>query len=1046
MIELRSICKNYQTGDNVVRALHNVSVSFRKNEFVAILGPSGGGKTTMLNIIGGLDQYTSGDLIINGVSTVNFKDRDWDRYRNHSVGFVFQSYNLIPHQNVISNVELALTIAGISKKERTERAKAALEKVGLGDQIYKKPNQLSGGQMQRVAIARALVNNPEILLADEPTGALDTQSSLQIMELLKEVASDRLVIMVTHNPDLAEQYASRIVRIRDGEIISDTDPYKEEVPDRSDDFGKARMGLLTAFGLSLNNLMTKFTRTMLVSFAGSIGIIGIAMIMSLSNGVNKYIDDVQKNSLSSYPLTIENSDVDMTTSMMNMMGEIASAPREEGKVNETPIVSGMFNQVGSNNLRAFKKYIVSNSDRIDQLMTAIQYSYGVSPVIYKSDTSKDVIQLSPSTVFSSFMNSSFASYTYRDMFQRMIDNREILESQYEILKGRWPESYDEAVLVVYDESTISDFMTYSLGLRDPRELQDYITKMMNGEKVEIRNEPLSITLDDLLKLTFKVVIPADYYQYDDQFNVWKDMSDDKEYLKNVVDNGIELKITGIISPAPGTNSTVLSPGVAYTEDLIEHLIREVSQRPIVKQQLARRTVDVFTGKTFTEVNSDSRQEKMNFDDMVSIDENMLARAFRTNVSASEINDNLNYFMNQAMDSLISDTANVGEELTAFIRSNMQEMIEDYIAEHGAADFAILDEETVNKMIDNQLAKESTQKQIAQLEDDLGVERGYMKEVLRPTLKLIIDKYATIIEDGTPISGDKIGELINALMNDEENRKLISDLATGLLKSIIQKSISSTMGNMSSYLASAMSNMITIDVNALQNAFQFNFDEEEFSRVMMTYMNSQQNDISVDTNLRKLGYADLDNPVRIAFYLKDFDSKETFKDMIADYNKVEEKNGNNIVYTDITGILISSVSTIINAISYVLIAFVSVSLIVSSIMIAIITYISVLERTKEIGILRSLGASKGNVANVFNAETFIIGLFSGLFGVELTRLLCIPVNIIVRKVTGIPSLTAYLPWKTGIILVIISIVLTVIAGLIPSGMASRRDPVTALRTE
>ncbi|MBR3350917.1 MAG: ATP-binding cassette domain-containing protein, partial [Erysipelotrichaceae bacterium] len=620
---------------------------------------------------------------------------------------------------------------------------------GLGDQIYKKPNQLSGGQMQRVAIARALVNNPEILLADEPTGALDTQSSLQIMELLKEVASDRLVIMVTHNPDLAEQYASRIVRIRDGEIISDTDPYKEEVPDRSDDFGKARMGLLTAFGLSLNNLMTKFTRTMLVSFAGSIGIIGIAMIMSLSNGVNKYIDDVQKNSLSSYPLTIENSDVDMTTSMMNMMGEIASAPREEGKVNETPIVSGMFNQVGSNNLKAFKKYIVSNSDRIDPLMTAIQYSYGVSPVIYKSDTSKDVIQLSPSTVFSSFMNSSFASYTYRDMFQRMIDNREILESQYEVLKGRWPENYDEAVLVVYDESTISDFMTYSLGLRDPRELQDYITKMMNGEKVEIRNEPLSITLDDLLKLTFKVVIPADYYQYDDQFNVWKDMSDDKEYLRNVVDNGIELKITGIISPAPGTNSTVLSPGVAYTEDLIEHLVREVSQRPIVKQQLATKTVDVFTGKTFTEVNSDSKQEKMNFDDMVTIDESMLARAFRTNVSASEINSNLNYFMNQAMDSLINDTANVGEELTAFIRTNMQEMIEDYIAEHGTADFTILDEETVNKMIDNQLAKESTQKQIAQLEDDLGVERGYMKEVLRPTLKMIIGKYATIIEDGTP---------------------------------------------------------------------------------------------------------------------------------------------------------------------------------------------------------------------------------------------------------------------------------------------------------
>ena len=576
MIELRNICKNYEMGNNTVEALKNVSVSFRRNEFVAILGPSGGGKTTMLNIIGGLDRYTSGDLIINGKSTVDFNDRDWDSYRNHTVGFIFQSYNLIPHQNVISNVELALTIAGISKKERIERAKQALERVGLGDQLYKKPNQLSGGQMQRVAIARALVNDPDILLADEPTGALDTQSSIQIMDLLKEVAADRLVVMVTHNPDLAEAYANRIVRLTDGPIISDT----------------------------LNTLMTKKARTILVSFAGSIGIIGIALIMSLSNGVNRYIDDVQRDSLSSYPLTIENSDMDMTTSMLNVVSSVAKTEREEGKVTEISMIASMFNQVGSNNLKAFKKYIENNYDQIDDYLVALQYSYGVTPNIYKADEPGKIIKVNPSTIYNSMFSSSMRMYT-RSAFQQLLDNRELLESQYDLIEGRWPEKYDE----------ITDYIVYALGLRDPGELEDFINKMMQGEKAELNNKPMSFTWEDFLKLEYKLIIPADFYEYDRTYDVWKDMSDDKAYMQNLLNKATTLKITGIIIPREGRNNNVMMPGVGYLPSLTEYVIEQSHDREIVKQQLADKERDVFSRRTFEDINSDNRQESnISFDD------------------------------------------------------------------------------------------------------------------------------------------------------------------------------------------------------------------------------------------------------------------------------------------------------------------------------------------------------------------------------------------------------------------------------------------------
>ncbi len=1055
MIELKNISKEYVMGNNVVHALKNVSVSFRQNEFVAVLGPSGGGKTTMLNIIGGLDKYSSGDLVINGKSTVDFRDRDWDSYRNHTVGFIFQSYNLIPHQNVISNVELALTIAGLSKKERVERAKEALERVGLGDQLYKKPNQLSGGQMQRVAIARALVNDPEILLADEPTGALDTQSSVQIMELLKEVASDRLVVMVTHNPELANRYANRIVQLRDGQIISDSNPYSNSETEKTiDNFGKAHMNLFTAFALSLNNLLTKKGRTILVSFAGSIGIIGIALIMSLSNGVNKYIDDVQRDSLSAYPLTIENSDVDMTRSMLNMMSAAANQEREEGKITERSVIAEMFNQVGTNNLKAFKKHIERNYSTIDDYLVAIQYSYGITPNIYKADDRDNVIKVNPSNIYSSLFSSSLASYS-RSAFQPLIDNQELLDSQYQVIQGHWPQKYNEMVLIVNSERTISDYITYALGLRDPKELEKYISRMLRGESYELHNKPMSFTWDDFMKLEYKLIIPADFYVYDETYDVWKDMSDDKDYVNGLLDNSVTLTICGIVKPKEGTNSAVMMPGVGYSTELTKYVIAEAGNREVVKQQLADKTRDVYSRRLFEDINSDNRKKSnISFDDMISIDENMLSQAFSVNVNASDISNTMNNFVSNAMNDVISDSGDAAREVSVFLRTMAVEMLNDYIEENGSDGTAIIDGDAIEKMIDDQMAKESTKKEITKLENDFGLPSGYIETVLRPMLKSALNSYIEIgkelIPSGdTPITQDKVIELINALMSNDRMEETLKSVITSMLLGRIRKTMGNTMYNMSSYLASTMNNAFSFNPDALQKAFKFNMTEEELTRLMMTYMNTSPSDVSRDGNLKNLGYVDIDSPVSIALYLKDFDSKESFKKFISDYNDARENSGHKediILYTDITGILISSVSNIINAISYVLIAFVSVSLIVSSIMIAIITYISVLERTKEIGILRSLGASKHNVASVFNAETFIIGLCSGTIGVTLTMLLCYPINWIVRRVTDIESLTAYLPIRTGLILIVISIVLTVIAGIIPSRMAMKCDPVTALRTE
>ena len=1055
MIELKGICKDYEVADSKVHALKNVSVTFRPNEFVAVLGPSGGGKTTLLNIVGGLDHYSSGDLIINGKSTVEFKDRDWDSYRNHTVGFVFQSYNLIPHQTVLSNVELALTLSGISKKELLERAKKALEDVGLHDQINKKPNQLSGGQMQRVAIARALVNNPRILLADEPTGALDTQSSILIMDILKKVAKDRLVVMVTHNPELAEQYANRIIRIRDGEIIDDSNPYTSNETNETDDsYGKTTMSFWTAFTLSLNNLMTKKGRTILVSLAGSIGIIGIALIMALSNGVNRYIEDVQRDSLSSYPLTIENSDVDMTSAMMSMMGTVTNTDPKEGEIKEVSIVADIFNQVGANNLKSFKEYLDLNKETIDPLVTTIKYSYGISPHIYSYDTSEKVRKLNPSNLYSNLISSSLASYTFRDAFQEMVDNDELIKNQYRVLAGKWPENYDEMVLVIYNENTISDYIVYSLGIRDPQDLNEYVNKALNGETIEVENEPMTFTLDDFVGMKFKLVLASDYYRYDNVHNIWEDMSSDNEYVKQLVDNGIDLEIVGVVIPQEGVSSTVMTPGVAYRKELIEYIVNESSKKSIVKQQLADKSKDVYTQRKFEDINDD-KAVGMDFSNLINIDENKIASAFSglKNFDPNQTANAMNSYVNQAMNNLTNDISSAVSNMTEVVRLVTIEMFQELIDEGYFNNGKIPSETDMQKVIEKTLEKENIKAEMRKLEQEFGVTEAYSRKLFASIMQSMSKAYESLTSIlGSAAMGnlteDMIEEVVNTLMDNNTIRESIQNIAKSYVENKINTEMSLMSYNMSNALAKSFEN-ISIDTKALEEAFEFNMNEDELKRYMMSFMNSGNRERSAEGNLRDLGYCSFADPNSISLYFVDFESKEMFKDFLEDYNnKMEssDQHENVIVYTDITGIMISSVTQIIDAISYVLIAFVSVSLVVSSIMIGIITYISVLERTKEIGILRSLGASKANVANVFNAETFIIGLSAGTLGVVITMLLCYPINWIVRSATGIPTLTAYLPIQTGLILIVISVILTIIAGLIPARMATKCDPVTALRSE
>ncbi len=1035
---------------STVHALKGVSIAFRQNEFVAVLGPSGGGKTTLLNIIGGLDKYTEGDLLINGKTTANYNDRQWDNYRNHSVGFVFQSYNLIPHQDVLSNVELALTISGISAAERKRRAIEALKSVGLEDQIGKRPNQLSGGQMQRVAIARAVVNDPDILLADEPTGALDTQSSLQVMEILRKVAKDRLVVMVTHNPELAEEYATRIIRIRDGEITSDSNPYRNTSEEDNFTIGKARMGLLTAFKLSLNNLLSKKGRTILTAFAGSIGIIGIALILSLSTGVNNYIDEVQTNSLSSYPLSIERNTADYSSLIDSMMGTVTSTEKQEGKLSEMQLVNQLFTQMGTNNLTAFRKYLIDNQETIDPLLTAIQYDYGITPQIYKDDAAK-VVCLNPSSTF----GASSSSYRLGGMqaFQRMINNQQLLESQYDVLAGRWPQRYDECLLVLNDRYTITDYQLYALGIRDPEELSRLAREAFNGQQVSVDNESMIFDYDYFLNLSFRVVASADYYRYNREYDVWEDMRDDEGYMKQLISEGLQLKVVGLITEKDGVSASSLTPGIAYREELIDYLISQSADRQIVAEQLADDQTDVFTRLSFEEANEKGRKSNLNFSDMISVDQNAIREAFGTTIDENKIKSTISGSINEALSALSTDTAETSEQVTGVFSVILDRTLRLYIEEHGIDGNAGYGQQDIQAMIDAGFADEESQQALSRLAEEYGMPAEMVEMMFRPLLERMLQGYLDIsVNAGMEqayLTDENLDEILNLLMNNFIMESVISQYSRALIETKMRITISQCMIRMSTELIAQMAGGISINADKLAGAFRFEMDEEELSRLLSTYMTDSSSEVSYSRNLRLLGYRSGDDPEGINFYFRDFASKDTFKQMISDYNESMKRAGseeNVIIYTDITGILMKSITTIINAISYVLIAFVSISLVVSSIMIGIITYISVLERTKEIGILRSLGASKGDVRHVFSAETFIIGLISGLLGVGVTVLLCIPISLIVRKLTGIATITASLPYKGAIILTVISVILTLIAGLIPSRMASKCDPVVALRSE
>ena len=865
MLKLENINKDYISGDTTVHALKNINIEFRESEFVSILGQSGGGKTTLLNIIGGLDRYTSGDLIINNKSTKNFKDRDWDAYRNYSVGFVFQNYNLIPHQTVLANVELALTLSGVSKKERKQKAIKALEDVGLKEQIHKKPNQLSGGQMQRVAIARALVNNPNIILADEPTGALDTQTSVQVMEILKEISKDRLVIMVTHNPELAEKYSTRIVRILDGTIMNDSNPYTSEKKEaeKSKEKRRTSMKFFTALNLSLNNLMTKKGRTILTSFAGSIGIIGIALILALSNGIQNYIDKVEEDTLSSYPITIEESTIDTSAMIEKMMDENnEEEDRPKDKIYSKNIMSEMIstlsNKMENNNLTELKHYLEQEDNEIAKNSNAIQYGYNLNLNLYKEDTSNGVVQVNPSTVMDSMgmgsmreaqenspmaMVSSSFSTMNNDAWTEMLDNEELLHSQYDLIAGSLPKSYNEVVLIVNENNELNDYVLYTLGLKDQKELSKQWEKAKKGENVE-KEEESTYSYDELLKLSFKLILNSDYYEK--QGNLWIDQSEDDDFMKEKIANAENINVVGIIKQNEQSTATAMNGGIGYLKDLKEYVINKTNEADIVKEQKENSDINVFTGLEF------------------------------------------------------------------------------------------------------------------------------------------------------PKSGEKSEFNFNNLSN--EQKMAISKMST-----------------------------------------------EEIAKVMDTYTKNQN--ASYENNLKTLGAIDLDKPSSILIYPKTFESKELIAKAIEDYNKKQRDDGkeeNTITYTDLVGAMMSSITNIIDAVSYALIAFVSISLVVS-IMIGIITYISVLERTKEIGILRAIGASKKDISRVFNAETFIIGLISGMIGVGITLLLTLPINSIIYALSGV-AIHATVSVTQATVLVLISLGLTILAGLIPAKMASKKDPVEALRSE
>lgn len=986
MLEIRNIVKNYETGSETVHALKGVSIAFRESELVSILGQSGCGKTTLLNIIGGLDQYTSGDLIINGQSTKQYKSADWDIYRNHSVGFIFQSYNLIPHQSVISNVELALTLSGVSKAERRRRAKEALEKVGLGNQLNKRPNQMSGGQMQRVAIARALVNDPDILLADEPTGALDSETSIQIMELVKEIAKDRLVIMVTHNPELAEKYSTRIVKLLDGQIVGDSDPFdpakepahsevrKTEVTKGQ----KTSMSFLTALSLSKNNLMTKKGRTFLTSFAGSIGIIGIALILSLSNGVQEYINSVERSTLASFPVSIQHETVDYTSLMTSMMNvrDNAEENRDPDRIYtndiSTEMMKTMLSEMQTNNLAEFKEYLESDPDGISASIEEIQYSYDSNLYIYGHSADGDIMQINPSTVMSAMMGQSMAdnvsqmtntysslmgssSMSSYDAFRELLST-DMLKTEYEVLAGRLPEAYNEVVVLVTDRNELSDVTLYTLGLRDQGELEGMMSSVMVGESFDLDTGDLSFSYDDLMGMEFSMLTAPEFYQKNDD-GTWTDMRSDSEFMEQAAENGLKLKVVGILKPdADSLISSTNSGGIGYTHALTEYMIDKTNSSELVKAQKENPDVDVFTGIEFPKADEEEEQP-MSQSEAMEMLTGMLTEEQRT-----KINEGI--------------MAALTEEQQAQIQSAMMGMVSD---------------EQINSIMMGVLTPE----QLTQLQS---------------------------------------GADVNSLLTDAQKAQMSAQIAASLT------------AEQNAELSTMMNGMV--DPTKMYTIFMQVLTTDQLRQLMDMTKEPETTDATYDGNLKLLGVAELSEPSSMKIYATDFESKEKITQLIEKYNdsKIADDNQADVInYTDYVGLMMSSVSDIINSISYILIAFVAISLIVSSIMIGIITYISVLERTKEIGILRAMGASKRDISNVFNAETLIVGFSAGVIGIAVTLLLNIPINIIIENITGIANV-ALLPWQGGVILVVISMLLTLIAGLVPAGVAAKKDPVEALRTE
>ena len=1173
MLQVKNISKTYKTGNLVQRALDDVSLNLRDNEFVAILGPSGSGKTTLLNIIGGLDRYDSGDLIINGISTKKYKDRDWDSYRNHTVGFVFQSYNLIPHQTVLANVELALTISGISGKERRERAIKALEEVGLGEQIHKKPNQMSGGQMQRVSLARALVNNPDILLADEPTGALDSETSIQVMDLLKEVAKDRLVVMVTHNPELAYQYATRIVKVKDGKLLEDSDPY--EIPEGETpvpvhkNMGKSSMSFLTALSLSFNNLKTKKARTILVSFAGSIGIIGIAMILSLSHGVNQYIENMEEKTMSEYPLQITKTTTNMMSLSADMMTNQKSSSDTDGKVEEMQILNQMVSGTEYNDLKSLKAYLESGKSDIKNQTKAIEYDYGITPQIYLQEEDGKVRQVCPDQTVSSLSGSSsmmlaMMGSSGMEQFHALPENDALYKDQYDVKAGHWPENDHQCVVVLTKDGRLYDMTLYSLGLKSGEELDKILDAVADDKTVETSDKLETFDYDDFLGIKLKLVNASDYYVYDNDFSVWKDKSDNDKYIKNLVKDGEDLEVVGVVQPKDGEDITMLTAGVSYPASLVNHVIEEASKSKIVKAQIQDKKKNVFNGKAFDDPDDENG---LNMEDFFKVDEEAFKNAFKVDTSKMNMDSSIFSdmdFSDVDLSDLVDGDA-LADAMPSFSEKDFQDILKGVsvnLTQKSLAELFNTLLDGYKKSVGDNPATDITGlrdglKQYLTSDDTIAYLSKKLKEILGPELDEVLTKdllkdfmmrvmedyqeFASQQEDpndfetnfrayletdavdrilseelvslkdklsSVEITDDQLKEIMTDLANGYEDYAKKNNLAqpdkildaflkyvssdsgqkvllhyagqivdTKTLQANLQKKMADVMGDfsdeltdqissamgkvmgqissslqksMGSAMTSMMDNMqdiFSIDPDAFAKAIQMNMSEEDLQELMTSLMT--KGSASYEDNLNKMGYADETDPQTISIYPVDFDSKKVVDQILQDYNDDMTNSGQDdkvISYTDLVGVMMSSVTSIVNMISYVLIAFVAISLVVSSIMIGVITYISVLERRKEIGILRAIGASKGNVGAVFNAETFIIGLLAGVIGIAITIIAIFPTNYIIHTVSGNTDVNAALPIGAAFVLIVLSVVLTLLGGLIPANKASKSDPVTALRTD